>query len=180
MADGKHADDASLLLAHNRKGIIVNLMSGAPLNRSADQKLVQDFISTRGIKVICGGTTAKIAARELKQKLEQNSECISFIAPPSYLLSGINLVTEGIVTLNQVYNLLDEDDIEYDEDSPVYELLELLNTADRINIFTGKSLNASTNNIVFKQQGILPRKVILQLIKQKMIEKGKLVVDYEY
>ena len=38
----------------------------------------------------------------------------------------------------------------------------------------------SVGNIIFKQQGILPRQAILQLIKRKMIEKGKLVVDYEY
>jgi hypothetical protein len=155
-------------------------MSGTPLNKDADYKLVHDFINTQGIKIICGGTTSTIAAREMKQHLVANNDYISPIAPPSYKLNGINLVTEGIVTLNQVYNLLDEEYIDNEDDSPVFELLELLNTADRINIFTGKSLNPSGGNIVFKQQGILPRQIILQLIKHKMIEKGKLVVDYEY
>ncbi len=180
LSGNKHADDASMLLAQNRKGIIVNLMSGAPVNKSADYQLVHDFINTRGIKVICGGTTANIAARELKQMLEANTDYKSLVAPQSYKLKGINLVTEGIVTLNQVYNLIDEETIEDEEDSPVFELLELLNNADRINIFTGKSPNASGDNIVFKQQRILPRQSILQLIKRKLIEKGKLVVDYEY
>ncbi len=180
ISGNKHTDDASLMLAQNRRGVVVNLMSGTPLDKNADYKMVHDFVNTRGIKIICGGTTATIAAREMKQQLVANNDYKSPIAPPSYKLNSINLVTEGIVTLNQVYNLLDEECIENEDDSPVFELLELLNNADRINIFTGKSPNASGGNIVFKQQGILPRQMILQLIKQKMIEKGKLVVDYEY
>ncbi len=180
LAGNKQTDDSSLLLAQNRRGVVVNLLSGTPINKDADYKLVHDFVCTRGIKIICGGTTATIAAREMKQRLVANNDYESPIAPPSYKLKGVNLVTEGIVTLNQLYNLMDEENIENGDDSPVFELLELLNNADRINIFTGKSSNASGGNIVFKQQGILPRQIILQLIKQKMIKKGKLVVDYEY
>ena len=75
-----------------------------------------------------------------------------------YKIDGINLVTEGIVTMNQVYNLLDEESVASDEDSPVFELLEMLTMADRVNIFQGKSSNPAGANIAYKQQGILPRK----------------------
>ena len=173
-------DDSSLMLAQNRRGITVNLMSGTPLNEESDYKLVQDFMNTKGIKIICGGTTAIIAARELNKKLEADNNYDSPVAPPAYKIEGINLVTEGIITLNQVFNLFDEENIDNEDDSPVFELLEMLKMADRVNIFAGKSSNTAGGNIVFKQQGILPRKVILQLLKEKLIEKGKLVVGYEY
>ena len=155
-------------------------MSGTPLNEESDYKLVQDFMNTKGIKIICGGTTAIIAARELNKKLEADNNYDSPVAPPAYKIEGINLVTEGIITLNQVFNLFDEENIDNEDDSPVFELLEMLKMADRVNIFAGKSSNTAGGNIVFKQQGILPRKVILQLLKEKLIEKGKLVVGYEY
>ena len=131
-------------------------------------------------QVICGGTTAILAAREMKKQLESNKISGNEIAPPGYKIEGINLVTEGIITMNQVYNLLDEESVASDEDSPVFELLEMLLMADRVNIFQGKSSNPAGANIVYKQQGILPRKKILHLIKEKLIEKGKLVVSYEY
>ena len=132
------------------------------------------------MKIVCGGTTAIITARILNKNLESNNNYNSVVSPPGYKIEGINLVTEGIVTLNQVYNLLDEDSLEQDDESPVFELLDILLMADRVNIFTGKSNNSVGENIVFKQQGILSRKVILQLIREKLIEKGKLVVNYDY
>ena len=123
---------------------------------------------------------------DLLNKLEQRlGKYPSAPVPPSIyepvsMKAGINLVTEGIITLNQVYNLFDEENIDNEDDSPVFELLEMLKMADRVNIFAGKSSNTASGNIVFKQQGILPRKVILQLLKEKLNEKGKLVVNYEY
>lgn len=176
----EQGDDCSLMMAQNRKGIIVNLLSGTPVDKASDKQYIEDFMQKDGIKVICGGTTAIIAARELNKQLEANDNHDNPIAPPSYTIEGVNLVTEGIVTLNQVYNLLGEETINTEDESPVYELLDLLEMADRINIFTGKSTNAAGGGIVFKQQGILPRKIILELIKQKLIEQGKLVVNYEY
>lgn len=173
-------DDCSVLFAKNRKGITVNILSGPPVSKNDDNQMVSDFYQSKGIKVICGGSTAILAARELKKTLESEKIAGNNIAPPSYKIDGINLVTEGIVTLNQVYNLMDEESEAFEEDSPVFELLEMLNMADRVNIFQGRSSNPAGANIVYRQQGILPRKKILQLIKDKLIEQGKLVVGYEY
>ncbi len=73
-------------------------------------------------------------------------------------------MTEGAVTLNQVYNLLDADLGQIEEESAVSELLNLIQAVDRVNLFVGASANPASAHISCKQQGILSRPVVIPLI----------------
>lgn len=172
--EGK-GDDCSVLVAVNRRGVIVNLLTGPPSNMSDDAQWVNHFNDAEGIHLIAGGSTAKIAARELNRRIEV-VEAGNAITPPAYLISGFELVTEGMVTLNQVYHLLDEDPADYPADSSAAELAAHLKMADRINVWLGQAPNASDGNIEFKQQGLLNREKIAAKIVKRLREQGKLVV----
>jgi hypothetical protein len=173
----KIGDDCTAVHIKSRVGIIVNILTGPPENPEDDAKSVKEFISQRGIKIISGGTTAKMVSRELRLPLEVNEESLAYtISPASYKMDGINLVTEGIVTLNHVYNLIDEDTSKYIDESDVFEYCEFLKLADRVNFFIGKSSNLDMDSIQFRQQGILPRSKIVPLLINWLQEKGKLVV----
>jgi hypothetical protein len=89
-------------------------------------------------------------------------------------------VTEGIVTLNQVYNLLGEDTSDFLDESSVYELNNMLYNADKVIFHIGHASNLGIGNIQFRQQGILPRKTIIPLIIEALKKSGKLVVLEEY
>jgi hypothetical protein len=103
------------------------------------------------------------------------NEPMSAIAPPRYGIRGINLVTEGAVTLNQVYNILEEDVSKLNEDSGVTELRLLLNVADRINFIVGCAANNANEDISFRQRGVLSRKVLIPLLVDKLEKAGRLV-----
>jgi hypothetical protein len=100
----------------------------------------------------------------------------SLVAPPRYEIEGIDLVTEGAVTLNQAYNLLNEDLCALTEDSGVTELCALLQIADRVNIFMGTARSLAGGDISFRQRGILTREAIVPLIADRLRAAGKLVV----
>jgi hypothetical protein len=123
-------DDCSIMLGLCRTGQTVNLFTGPPIDRDNDIPTVKRFLHLPGLKIVCGGTTSKLVAKYLNVPLEMESEPTSTIAPPRYGIRGINLVTEGAVTLNQVYNILDEDVSKLQEDSGVTELRMLLGVAD--------------------------------------------------
>jgi len=168
-------DDCSVILGLNRRGVIVNLICGPPLKESDDEKWVKSFIKAEGIHIVSGGTTAKIVAKVAKKQLEVN-ESESPITPPSYHIDGYEMVTEGIVTLNQVYNLLDEDNSVLSTENTVGELIWYLKMADRINIWEGKAPNSGHDIIEFRQQGLLDRNKIVHLIAEKLRNQGKLIV----
>jgi len=169
-------DDCTVAMALCRRGQVVNVFTGPPARRSEDAQAVRRFLHAQGLKIVCGGTTAEIVARVLHQQVEVEKSPKSLIAPPRYEIQGVDLVTEGAVTLNQVYNVLDEDLRKLKEDSGVTELCALLHIADRVNIFLGGAQNAATGDISFRQRGILSRRRIIPLLAEKLRQAGKLVV----
>lgn len=173
-------DDCSVVLANCRNGITLNIITGPPVDKEKDKKFVEDYINTEGIKIVCGGTTSKVVARELKKEIKIDENSGNSLSPPKSEIEGITLVTEGVVTLNQVYNILDEDTSEFINDSSVYELNDLLQYADKIKFLVGGASNPGIGNIQFRQQGILARNKIIPIIAKKLRDKGKLVVIKEY
>jgi hypothetical protein len=172
----KGGDDCTVAAAICRRGQIVNILTGPATRRSDDSQVVRRFIQSDGIKIVCGGTTAEIVARILKQKVCVEQQAKSLVAPPRYSIAGVDLVTEGAVTLNQVYNVLDEDIRNLTEDSGVTEMCALLQIADRVNIFFGGAKNAANADISFRQRGILDRSRVIPLIVDRLESAGKLVV----
>jgi len=173
-------DDCSVALALCRNGITVNLMTGPPVNKDKDIIFVNDFMNSEGIKIICGGTTAKIVSSLLKKPMNIKEGSGSSISPPDYEIAGINCVTEGAITLNQAYNLMDEDISNIHDKSALFAMLEFLNIADKITIWIGNAPNEGIDNIAFKQQHILSRDKITKLIIEKLRQKGKLVIEHHY
>ncbi len=168
-------DDCSVVFALNRRGVVVNLLSGPPLQKEADEDFVKGFLAYEGIRVVAGGSTAKMVGRITHSRVEI-AGMDSAITPPAYKIDGIELVTEGMVTLNQVYHLLDESPENYPVDSPASEMAYLLKMADRVNIWLGKAENLGEGKIEFRQQGLLPRQKIIARICDRLRVQGKLVV----
>jgi len=168
-------DDCSVLVAVNRRGIVVNLLSGPPNRLADDENWVKSFQQSNGIHLICGGSTARITSRILNLHLSVN-EPDNTITPPSYSLDGFELVTEGMITLNQAYHLLDEDIELFPDASPATELAEYLKNADRINIWLGLAENLNEAAIEIKQQGLRKRQRIIQKIADRLRNQGKLVI----
>ncbi len=172
-------DDCSVLLALCRVGQTVNIFTGPPADKERDIDAIKRFLRLPGLKIVCGGTTAKIVAKYLNVPLQMEQDPVSTITPPRYAIKGINLVTEGAVTLNQVYNVLDEDISRLNEDSGVTELRLLLGVADKLNLIVGGADNTANEDISFRQRGVLSRKVLVPLLANKLREEGKLVnVEY--
>lgn len=171
----KLGDDLSVSLVYCRKGRVINILTGPPANPDDDLMVVNKFLSTDGLKIVCGATTAKIVARILNRQLEVDAEFSSMIAPPNYEIEGIDLVTEGAVTLNQLYNIHGEDLANLEKGSPVTALSAWLNVADRVNFFIGQAVNPAGYDISFKQSGILKRAKIVELLIEKLRSDGKFV-----
>ena len=98
----KPGDDVSCAVVRIRERLHVSVMIGPPTDSNDDEKMVSLFFSKKGKHIVCGGTTASIVARYLNKDviIVQNEE-ISDV-PPISKIEGVDLVTEGIVTLNRV------------------------------------------------------------------------------
>jgi len=168
-------DDTTVAVVRCREGTVVNILTGPPADPQKDEEVVRRFFQAPGRRIVCGGTTAEVVTRETGAEMEVEQEVTSDIAPPRAVIDGIDLVTEGSLSLNQAYNILDEAPGKLERDSGVSDLYGYLHRADRINITVGQARNPANGDIAFRQRGILTRDKIVPLLAQKLREAGKLV-----
>lgn len=176
VSHGQHHDDMTGLAVTCRYARELTILTGPPQDTRQDRSTAQCLLAHPGPKVICGATTAQIVARHLNQELTTESTPQSLITPPRYFLEGVDLVTEGTVTLNQLLHCLDLPSDELDPECAVTDLFDLITQADRIHILLGTARNPANDHIAFHQQGILPRHVVIDKIAAKLQSQGKLVM----
>jgi hypothetical protein len=180
VSEGSRSDDTTLVLIHCREAKQLTLLTGPPSKRSMDHSYALDFMNMPGQKIICGATTAGLIAGELNLEVETFSIGDSFGTPPEYRVEGIDLVTEGVITLNQVYNILDEPLERLTESSAAERLCRWLHSADVIYLMIGNAVNAAHEDLIFKQVGVHVRRTAIRKIAEKLKDIGKLVIERNY
>ena len=171
----KYSDDATVVLLVSRPGRVLNIMTGPPGLKTEDRRVAEEFKEQDGLKVIAGGATAEIYARNVNLELKYEKVEPDSIEPPCSYIDGIELVTEGVVTLNQVLRLIEDHEFS-DTESAVGRLCFFLRNADFVRFYVGRAGNSAHNNIVFRQQGLLPRFDVIRQLVETLEKMGKLAI----
>lgn len=104
---GAPGDDSTIVGLKVRRPQPGIVMVGPPLERSSDREVVDQLMADTGsLKAVCGGTAANIAARETGRELIVNLDFPDPAVPPVGTIKGVNLVTEGIITIGKTLEIL--------------------------------------------------------------------------
>lgn len=151
---GKPGDDTTVCTVRIRKREPMNLMFGPPVNRDDQQRMISLFFAKEGKHIVCGGTTSTIVAKYLNKPLRPELNYSDPDIPPTASIEGVDLVTEGVITINRV--------VEYAKDylmgneaysqwsskqdgaSRIARLL--FEEATDINLFVGRAINPAHQN----------------------------------
>ncbi len=101
----KPGDDTSAAVLRRRNKKAVNLMVGPATNPLDDRKMMSLFFSKEGEHIVCGGTSAKVASSYLREKVLTSLDYVNPEVPPTSTIEGVDLVTEGVITLNRLVEL---------------------------------------------------------------------------
>ncbi|MEG1742340.1 MAG: serine/threonine-protein phosphatase, partial [Acetivibrio sp.] len=99
-------DDTTVAVAKVLERKVITLFTGPPSNAMDDNRIMRMLMHSDGKKVVCGGTSANIAARFLKKEVRTTLEYIDPEIPPIGYIDGIDLVTEGVRTLSRTLTML--------------------------------------------------------------------------
>lgn len=99
-------DDTTVCVCRARKPDIAYVMVGPPVDPEEDHRIVDELISFDGTRIICGGTTSQIVSKVTGKPLTTCLEYISPDVPPIGKMPGIDLVTEGVITLRKTLELM--------------------------------------------------------------------------
>lgn len=154
--NGKPGDDTTVIAVKVRKPSYVNLFAGPPNDRNNDSYVIKEFIKSNGKKIICGGTAANIAERELKRKLNVSLEYFSEDIPPTASMEGIDLITEGVLTLSKVIEKIRAymepvntslEKVDFGEMDGASQLFEILiEDCTHLNLWVGMAINPAHQN----------------------------------
>ncbi|HUT65255.1 MAG TPA: PP2C family protein-serine/threonine phosphatase [Spirochaetota bacterium] len=172
---GAPGDDVSIIVIKVRHKLLTNVFTGPPSDRTRDFEIISNFFKRSGKLVVCGGTTAKIVSRQLGQPLEVELTTMTSEVPPIARVEGIDLVSEGILTLTRVNDLLrsgaDKDTVKFQTDG-ASSLIRLLLDADHIHFIVGHAVNPAHQNPELPYQlGI--RMLVVQEIGEELRTRGK-------
>ena len=185
----KPGDDTTVVVVRIRKAQIVNLLTGPPSDSQRDEPMVRSFMESEGKKVIAGGSSSNMAARILRKEIVTHVNYTDHFIPPTATIEGIDLVTEGALTLSGVLKLLQKfeksefDEAFFDEldrDNGASRLAKILiEECTNLNMYVGTASNAAYQNpdIDFD---ISVRKNLVEQIKEVMEKLGKTVTIQYY
>ncbi len=138
---GKHAgDDISCVVLYFRKPRQLLVLTGPPFEESRDKEFADLAADYDGKVAVCGGTTANIIERELCLKCEIDKTSFDEKIPMCSTMEGIDLVTEGILTLTDVYRMLKEG-IDENKNNGATRLAKMLLGSDKIDFVVGTKIN---------------------------------------
>ncbi len=181
MRDGdKPLDDCSCGVIYFREPRTLLLASGPAYEMKNDLDYALRIQAFEGKKIIAGGTTAEIVARELKLKFDINQQALDSDLPPTSFVEGIDLVTEGILTLAMVAKILDR----YTPEKrlglgPADQVVKLLLESDNITVFNGTQVNIAHHDPTLPME-LEIRRTVLKRIVHLLETKFLKVVRIEY
>lgn len=151
---GKPGDDTTACVVRIRKREPMNILFGPPANRDDANRMMALFFSKEGKHIVCGGTTSSIAAKYLGKPLRASLNFESSDVPPTAEIEGVDLVTEGVITMNKVIRyakdylgenqLYEEWNFKRDGASLIARLL--FEEATDINFYVGRAINPAHQN----------------------------------
>lgn len=169
-------DDISCAVVYFRRPRRLLVMTGPSVDRSRDAEMAAIFERYEGRKLLCGGTTAAIVARELGRTVKLVLERVARDVPPASVMDGADLVTEGIITLGKAAELLERGEAAVRaERGPAARAAELLLDSDHIEFVVGTKINEAhqdpsmpveleiRRNIVKRVAGILRERYLKQV-----------------
>jgi hypothetical protein len=176
--EGRPGDDTTAGVLKIRPKRYASFMIGPPVKREDDVAVVERFLAIPGRKIVSGGTTAGILGKILGRDIVVDLSTMTNKIPPTGKLEGIDLVSEGVHTVNHALEILERtSDIEQlvgKRDGANKLAWEFL-YADTVNIFLGQAINpAHLNPNLPQEMGFKSRSV--QAIANFLREKGKEVI----
>lgn len=151
---GNPGDDATACIIKIRRREPMNILFGPPANRDDNDRMMSLFFSKVGKHIVCGGTTSSVAAKYLGKEVRPVLSYTSSDLPPIAEIEGVDLVTEGVITINRVLtyakDYIDQNELYdkwcFEQDGAALISRMLFEEATDINFFVGRAINPAHQN----------------------------------
>jgi hypothetical protein len=177
--DGRPGDDATVVSIKIVKPKHVTLFTGPPKERHKDEKICNLLIKSDGKKIVCGGSAGNLVAKYLNDTVRTDLSTMNKDVPPIGYIKGIDLVTEGVLTmsetvsiLNKYVNMINQKNLLSENNGAAKLASILINDCTHLTIIMGNAINPAHQNPNFPEDLSIKWRLVHQLISL-MNEMGK-------
>lgn len=184
----KPGDDTTVVAVKMRKPVQINIMVGPPVDKNQDSYVVNKFLNQEGKKIVCGGTTSQIVSRETGKEIITNFNYFNPAIPPTADIEGIDLTTEGVLTLGKTLDFARkylssestmQDFLNLNKQDGVSRLAKmLLEESTSIHFFVGRAINPAHQNPEFPLDLGIKLKLVEELADHLKSMGKEVVVEY--
>ena len=168
-------DDMSCAVVYFREPRKLMICTGPPQNEEDDKEYAAILEAFSGKKIICGATTSDIIAREWKKEITDSNIITDPELPPVSHMEGTELITEGILTLSKVNEILKA----YNQSTkmgkgPADEIVKLILDSDEIHFLSGTKINVAHQDPTLPMDLELRRTVvhrITRVLEEKFLKE---------
>ncbi len=179
--EGPPGDDASIEVVRGRRKRMLVIFMGPPVSKEDDGRVVDTLMSSPGRRVVCGGTTANIVARQLGRGMIVELQTSTDEVPAMGRIEGIDLVTEGTLTVTQTLDIL-RSGKSAEQLGPATDgasaLAVMLMEADAIKALVGRAVNPAHQNRSLPRNLAIKPQVVCELAEE-LKHRGK-AVEIQY
>lgn len=183
---GEPGDDTTVAAVKVRHELKINLMVGPPLDKDKDDFYVERFLKGCDKKIVCGGTSSQIVARHLGCEVTTSLDFFDPEIPPIGYIDGIDLTTEGVITLRRLcelsFDYLSPSDLKPKEFTKAKDgagmLAQMLfEEATEVTFFVGQSVNVAHQGLPIDTT--MKLKLVETLSKNLILMGKKVTVNYD-
>jgi hypothetical protein len=181
----KPGDDTTVICVKIRNSLKVNVMIGPPINKALDKFVIERFISEHGKKIVCGGTTSEIVGRETGKEVNTDFNYIDRNLPPTARIEGIDLTTEGVLTMSKAleyvkdYSISEKKLPNLNKEDGASKLTKLLvEESTEVHFIVGRAINPAHQNPDFPIGLGMKLKLVEDMEKYLKILGKKVEVEY--
>ena len=180
----KPGDDTTVVTMKAIRPKRATLFAGPPLDVANDRTVVSTLMHCQGKKIVCGGTAANIVSKQIGSEIKTSFNIIDKSIPPIAHMRGIDLVTEGVLTIKGAVERLEKAknakkmDFLYAEDGASKLARMLFEDCTHIKMLVGRAINPAHQNPDFPNELSIKLNVLGRL-EAVLISLGKFV-EVEY
>ena len=170
-------DDCTCEVIYCRRPRGLLVVSGPSFRPERDAEMAAIIAKYDGSKAICGGTTSMIVSRELGVEVDVNLTEMRGGLPPEAKMPGVDLVTEGILTLCRVSEMLENESWKDEPANPATKLIELMLNNDIIDFLVGTRINEAHQDPSMPLEIEIRRNIvkkIMRLLEERHLKKTEL------
>lgn len=159
-------DDITCGSLYFRKPRNLLVVTGPPNDPDQDDYYIAKVRDFSGRKILSGGTTATIIGRGLEKKVRVDMSSWDAEIPPAANMEGIDLITEGMITLTRVAKLLKHPELlDQSPQHAAWKMVNLILDSDKIDFLVGTRINEAHQDPNMPQEIGIRRTLMKRIVE---------------